>query len=342
MGLWDKIKSGASAVGNFLTGGGQERRRSERIEKNAKEDRDHSMRRLEEKIESTNSVLETLGELRKSVREGEVVTDFVNLYSTVAAINKNKLSMPEDSVDQHINSDTVKMLPSPEHMKEMMLGSSMGALGGAAAAYGAYGLAGIVGTASTGTAISSLGGVAATNATLAWLGGGAASAGGLGTVGGAAVLGGIALIPAAALAMYFGRNAAKKRLNEALNFSDEIEVYVAQCNTKILQLDQVEQAAKLLHRTVISMEAVVKAQNSKMRHAIKETVDRARELQDCIYLELIDERGQYKSEARSAYQALLNGQPETSALPSQHASAESSKQFRVEEKNSKTPESVEA
>lgn len=341
MGLWDKIKSGASAVGNFITGGGQERRRSERIVKNAKEDEEHSKRRLKEKLESSNLALKSLDELQKSVSAG-TITDFVNLYETISAINAKEFSKQDQSVNKEITTHITATLTAPGHMKEMMLGGSMGALGGAAAAYGAYGLAGIVGTASTGTAISSLGGVAATNATLAWLGGGATAAGGLGTMGGAAVLGGVTIIPAAIVAMYFGRNAAKKKLNEALNYSDEIEVLVAQCNTAILQLDQIEQAANLLHRIILGMEAVVKVQNNTMRQAIQTTVASARELQDCLGLEFVDSSGQYNTEIRSAYQAISNGEPIPKHLSLPDERPIGTKQPRVEIQHSHIPANMEA
>ena len=58
---------------------------------------------------------------------------------------------------------------------------------------------GTLATASTGAAISGLSGAAATNATLAWLGGGALSAGGFGIAGGTLALGGIVLGPALAI-----------------------------------------------------------------------------------------------------------------------------------------------
>lgn len=335
MGLWDSIKSSAAKVGNFVTGGGEERRKSERIVKWAKEDEIDAKRRLEEKRESTNSALTALGRLRKSVHEG-AITDFVKLYETIAAISKQEFSELDRSVDKGINANVTKILPAPGAVKEMMLGGSMGALGGAAAAYGAYGLAGIVGTASTGTAIGSLGGVAATNATLAWLGGGATAAGGLGTLGGAAVLGGIALIPAAIVAMYFGSNAAKKKLNEARNFSDEMDVFVAQCDTFIAQLDQIEQAANLLHRTISSLAAVVKVQNNKMRQAIQVTVNRAQQLQDCLSLEFVDSRGQYNAGIRSAYQAMCDGRPIPKHLALSNEGPIGKKQPRVEVKHSKT------
>jgi len=55
-----------------------------------------------------------------------------------------------------------------------------GIASGAVTAFGVYGTVGALASASTGTAIASLSGAAATNASLAWLGGGALSAGGIG------------------------------------------------------------------------------------------------------------------------------------------------------------------
>jgi hypothetical protein len=55
------------------------------------------------------------------------------------------------------------------------------------------GIAYTFGTTSTGIAISSLSGAAATNASLAWLGGGALSAGGGGMAAGAALISGVTL-----------------------------------------------------------------------------------------------------------------------------------------------------
>lgn len=73
--------------------------------------------------------------------------------------------------------------------KVMALSSSAGALAGMVFSSGAMGVAFTVGTASTGTAISTLSGAVATKAALAWIGGGALSAGGWGVAGGMAVLG---------------------------------------------------------------------------------------------------------------------------------------------------------
>lgn len=68
------------------------------------------------------------------------------------------------------------------------LGTAGTAGAGIATVQGLYTAAGIFGTASTGTAISGLSGAAANSARLAWLGGGALSAGGAGVAGGLATM----------------------------------------------------------------------------------------------------------------------------------------------------------
>ncbi|MGN0866382.1 MAG: hypothetical protein ACI4SG_01720 [Oligosphaeraceae bacterium] len=81
-----------------------------------------------------------------------------------------------------------------------------GSLAGLAAGVGTMALVAAYGTASTGTAIATLSGAAATKAILAFLGGGAVSAGGGGMAVGAAVLGGIATVAAVAVttSIFFG------------------------------------------------------------------------------------------------------------------------------------------
>lgn len=93
--------------------------------------------------------------------------------------------------------------------KVMALSSSAGALAGVAFSSGAMGVAFTVGTASTGTAISTLSGAVATKAALAWLGGGALSAGGWGVAGGVAVLGAGATVFAIGVSAGVGYLASK-------------------------------------------------------------------------------------------------------------------------------------
>lgn len=75
---------------------------------------------------------------------------------------------------------------------------SVGTFAGMAAGFATMSFATAVGTASTGTAISSLSGAAANSAALAWLGGGAVSAGGGGTCVGVCVVGGVVIVAAVA------------------------------------------------------------------------------------------------------------------------------------------------
>ena len=81
------------------------------------------------------------------------------------------------------NSDAIK-ISSVSAGAGIATGAAITSLGPTAAMW----IATTFGTASTGTAISALSGAAATNAALAWLGGGAISAGGAGIAGGSALL----------------------------------------------------------------------------------------------------------------------------------------------------------
>lgn len=268
---WDGLKDKAERVGNFVTGGMNDRKKSEKIMRWAKEQEEEAQARLETARQNTSAALEEIGTLRAHVYE-TTVKEFVCLYER---LNVAKLSELND-VDGGVNldpalSDIRQLKQVSEHVQQMMIGGGAGALGGASLALGAWGLAGMVGTASTGTAISTLTGVAASNATLAWLGGGAASAGGLGVAGGMAVLGGIALIPTAVLAMYFGQNSAKQKLNEARNYQDEVDAIEAEINTFIAQLEQICKGADLMKDVIRAMDRVVQQQNQKMREKLDMT-----------------------------------------------------------------------
>jgi hypothetical protein len=85
------------------------------------------------------------------------------------------------------------------YSKLAVVGGGVGLAAGLAVAVGSWAAMSALGTASTGTAIASLHGAAATNAILASLGHGAIAAGGAGMLGGNLALGGIVLLPAAAI-----------------------------------------------------------------------------------------------------------------------------------------------
>ena len=124
---------------------------------------------------------------------------------------------------------------------EKSIGS--GVAGGALAAIGAYGAVSTLATASTGAAISGLSGVAATNATLAWLGGGALSAGGFGIAGGMMALGGIVLGPALAIGGFIMASQAEEALTKAERYSAEVDEAVAKIKIARLALKGIRTTA---------------------------------------------------------------------------------------------------
>lgn len=304
MGLWDKIKSTAERTANFVTGGRNDRKRSERIVRWAKEDEEDAKQRLEDARLESKRIMDELGELRLVIYN-TTVKEFVGLYEQIASVSLTEFKGVDEMISQPQSSTDIRELKAvSQHAQQIMLGGGAGALGGATLAFGAWGLAGMVGTASTGTAIGTLSGVAATNATLAWLGGGAMSAGGLGVTGGAAVLGGLAVIPAAVVAMYFGQNQAKQKLNEARDFRDNVEVFVAEINSYIAQLAEVNKGAQLLNEVITSLDTVVKIQSAKMKEAIGQTVDEVERLQSVLAFELVAEDGTLQT--RPGNQRLAN------------------------------------
>lgn len=291
MSWWDTVKDAAERTANFVTGGMNDRRKSERVTRWAKEQEEEAEQRLKEVQQATAEGLAELGQLRVKVYE-TTVTEFVSLYEMMSQIQASELKDTSQTFNVDPDIPEVKELKATsEHVHQMLLGGGAGALGGASLALGAWGLAGAVGTASTGTAIGTLSGVAATNATLAWLGGGAASAGGMGVAGGMAVLGGIALIPTAMVAMYFGQNKAKQQLNEARNYRDEVDAKEAKINTFIGQLEQILKGAALMKEVIVSLDGVVKVQNSRMRSKLIEVARVSHPLQEHLSIPLLGKDG---------------------------------------------------
>ncbi|MBD2490495.1 hypothetical protein [Aulosira sp. FACHB-615] len=100
-------------------------------------------------------------------------------------------------------------------------------IAGAAAGQAATSLATSVGVASTGAAISGLSGAAAWNATLAWLGGGALTAGGGGMFVGTFVLGGITVGPALAVTGFVLAGKGEEALTNAREYEAKVNIEIA-------------------------------------------------------------------------------------------------------------------
>ena len=115
------------------------------------------------------------------------------------------------------------------------------------------------GAASTGATISSLSGVAATNATLAWLGGGAISAGGGGMAAGTMVLQGIAagtFTAAAALSAGIILSAhGSKALTMATKYSAEVDKSVAALENSWIVMDGISERIRELKSLTLELES---------------------------------------------------------------------------------------
>ena len=143
-----------------------------------------------------------------------------------------------------------------EEAKKLGLSAVAGVTGGAAIASLAPSammwVATTFGTASTGTAISSLSGAVATKAALAWLGGGALSAGGAGIAGGQALLAlawpigwGIAGASVGLTALFQG-NKNKKLAEEAVEEAEKITLAGAELRETNEAIDKLQEKTLLL------------------------------------------------------------------------------------------------
>ena len=159
--------------------------------------------------------LEKLG-FKKSYVLNDTVIKFIASFEKLKNVNFQS-SVGMDELNKFI-TDEAKF----KEIKEMsILASSIiqgvggGAVAGAAIAFGAYSAVGAFGAASTGTPIVMLSGAAALKATLAFLGGGALSAGGLGATAGIMVLGTLATAPLLFVTGLISDSNASAKLDEA-------------------------------------------------------------------------------------------------------------------------------
>ncbi len=248
---------------NFITFGAIDRSDAKRITKNTNKRKNDIKEELEETKEKTQDDIQSLGVLKEEVYS-QSINDFVKAYEVIGKVDLKPLKQDETLDYSNFKTDFKDMQIITTNIKEISTAVAGGALIGTTAAFGAMGTAAIIGTASTGTAIGTLSGAAATNATLAWLGGGAVSAGGAGMTGGMVVLGGIALAPVLVFGMFLGTNKGKQALNEANNYSDEIDVLVEKVTTLIAELSQIRRGCYLMSESIKGLDALLKVYNTEM------------------------------------------------------------------------------
>lgn len=180
---------------------------------------DRASRELEKTREATQEALHDLGELKFSLYKSKLIP-FVAAFRQIHNIDFQHDAI-EDELQLAVNENDMAAIETAAlKMTDVVSGGVVSLGAGGLAGLAAYGSVGVLASASTGTAIASLSGAAATNATLAWLGGGALSAGGFGMAGGTAVLGGIVAGPVLAVGgMMLAAKAEEAKHNAYSNLS---------------------------------------------------------------------------------------------------------------------------
>lgn len=184
---------------------------------------DSAKKSMEEARKKSNKSLERLGKAKLHVLNN-TIADFVSVFGQIHDVQFQGSAGLNELGKMHFDEQDISKMKEMSNLAGSVLrGLSAGAGAGALAAFGAYGAAMTFGTASTGTAIASLRGIAAKSATLAFLGGGAITAGGGGMALGSVVIGGVAAGPAIAILGIVLDASASKNLDNAYSNKAEAE-----------------------------------------------------------------------------------------------------------------------
>ena len=242
---------------NFLSFGSLDRGKAKEISSLAEKTIQESRELLEKQRQETQRALEELGELKLRVYT-ETLEHFVEVYQKIGKIDNRPLTnftaLPQLA---ELGTEPTKVAKVSLKPKEIGVAFSGASILSSMAVSGALSLATWVGTASTGTPIATLTGIAAQNATLAWLGGGALSAGGAGIAGGMVVLTGIALTPFTFMAMFLGTKQAARKLNNVMEFYEKAQMFAEQAKTINLQLVIIRDGAYLFKNTIEKLNNVL-------------------------------------------------------------------------------------
>lgn len=214
---------------------------------------DGAARKLETTREETQDSLGALGELKFNLYQNKLIP-FVAAFKKIHNIDfqhdaiEDELQLAVDQADMaDIENATLKMT-------DIISGGIVSLGTGGLAGLAAYGSVGLLASTAGGTAIGSLSGVAATNATLAWLGGGAISAGGLGMAGGAYVLGSIVAGPVLAIGGMMLASKAEEAKHNAYSNLSTAEVAAEQMETANVAAQGVHARIKEIHHVLGKLE----------------------------------------------------------------------------------------
>lgn len=261
--------------------------------KNIGESADRRYKRAERKLDDcrdeTNDMLQDLGKLKVSIFNNQI-------NHLIKAIRKSKCA--QSKLERFDVSISTEELAEMERLVlkslEITRGLGTGATTGALAAWGAWGSVGMLATASTGTAISTLSGAAATNATLAWLGGGALSAGGFGMAGGTLALGGIVLGPALAVGGFMLASKAEEALTQAHKHSAKVDIAIAKLEESQIVLTALQNNVLELDDALTQMAErfdKIKVDDDRNPHAFDQMMIVGKGLKNLLDTAIMDQEG---------------------------------------------------
>lgn len=202
------------------------------------------------------------------------INDFVTNYEKIKSINLKEGKGISELKNFSPQNETFKELRKSSFEAKNIAVNGLSAIGGGALlAYGTYstvmsGLGGAIVTATTGTAIGSLSGAAAVNATLAWLGGGALSAGGLGMAGGMTVLGGLVCGPALAVGGAMFASQSRTALNDSYSNYDKAKAFKQQAKAIGTALKGIFNRSNQLKDVLVALDKYLVKYNRKMAEII--------------------------------------------------------------------------
>lgn len=240
----------------------------------AKEIAKEAERRIEASRERTSESIEELGRTKLSILSTSM-KKFVDNFSKIKNVNfKDSVGMEELKDFTPDGNDFLNLRKASFKATEIASGGLGGVAAGSLLAAGTYGAVSTLGgsliVASTGTAIAGLSGAAATNATLAWLGGGALSAGGFGMAGGMAVLGGLVAGPALAIGGAFMASKAKTALYEAEENYDKARAFNEQSKNIASELKAIAKRADQISNILEDLDRYFVRSNRAMASVIAE------------------------------------------------------------------------
>ena len=239
------------------------------INQSANELIDNATKAINAQRTACSNALNKLGELKMYILNSSI-NMFLESFRKLKNVDFRDVDGMDELSRMHIDEKKFEELKELANMAGSAAGGFLaGTTGGAVVALGAYGAVQALATASTGTAIATLSGAAASNATLAWLGGGALSAGGLGMAGGMVVLGGLVAGPALMALGFFTGNSSAKNLEVAYTNKAEATRIAEELNAGALQCEAIRRRAYVIYTLLTRLDSYLLPMIYRLEDIIK-------------------------------------------------------------------------